>query len=95
MTKSMFVDSCFHYNIAKHLLQICVAYCFEEERLFPVMFGKNKQGGMDSEEFAEYFLGSILPLYLTACNKPGHCVMLKLDSGPGRINFISLHGCGD
>ncbi len=45
---------------------------------------------MDSEEFEKYVLGSIVPLYPTAQDKPGHCVMLKVDSGPGRMNLNLL-----
>jgi hypothetical protein len=70
--------------------QICAAFSFKEERLFPVTFGQNKKGGMDSTEFEKYVLGSIVPLYPTAHDKLGHCVMLKVDSGPGRMNLNLL-----
>ncbi len=90
MMKLRSVDSCFHYNIAEHMLQICAAFGFEEERLFPITFGQNKKGGMDSKEFKKNILGLIVPLYPTACDKPGHCVMLKVDSGPSRMNLNSL-----
>jgi hypothetical protein len=63
LTKSMSVNSCFHYDIAKYMPQICAAFGSKEERLFPVMFGQNKKGGMDSEEFKKYVLGSIVQLY--------------------------------
>jgi hypothetical protein len=38
MTKLTSVDSPFNYNIAKNMPQICAAFGFEEEMLFPVMF---------------------------------------------------------
>jgi hypothetical protein len=90
MMKSMSVNSCFHYNIAKYMLQIRAAFGFKEERLFPVTFGQNEKGGMDSNEFKKYVLGSIIPLYPTARDKPGYRVMLKVDSGPGRMNLNLL-----
>ncbi len=35
-------------------------------------------------------MNSIVPLYLHARNKPGMHVMLKVDSGPGRMNLNLL-----
>ncbi len=90
MTKSMSVDSRVHYNIAKYMPQIREAFGFEEERLFPITFGQNEKGGMDSEEIKKYVLGSIIPLYPTARDKPGHRVILKVDSGPSRMNLNLL-----
>jgi hypothetical protein len=69
--------------------QIRAAFGFEEERLFPITFGQNKKGGMDSKEFKKYVPKSIVPLK-TARDKPGHCVMLKVDRGPGRMNLNLL-----
>jgi hypothetical protein len=54
------------------------------------MFGQNEKGGMDSEEFEKHVLGSIVPLYPTERDKPGHRVMLKVDSGPSRMNINLL-----
>jgi hypothetical protein len=45
--------------------QIRAAFGFKEE-LFSITFGQNEKGGMDSKEFEEYVLGSIVPLYPTA-----------------------------
>ncbi len=60
---SQVFPSCFHYGIAKYMPQIRAAFGFEEERLFPVTFGQNEKGAMDSKEFEKYLLGSIVPLY--------------------------------
>ena len=49
-------------------------------------FGMNAKGGMDDEEFEKYIMGSILPLYPDAKDVPGRRVMIKVDSGPGRLN---------
>ena len=56
----------------------------QEVRLWPVTFGANEKGGMDSEEFEKYVMNSIVPLYPHARNQRGKRVMLKVDSGPGR-----------
>jgi hypothetical protein len=61
-----------------------------EECTRPVLFGQNKKGGMDSEEFVKYLFGSIVILYPHAKDKPGHHVLLKVDSGPGRMNLNLL-----
>jgi hypothetical protein len=45
---------------------------------------------MDSEEFEKYVLGSIVTLNPTSRDKPGHCIMLKVDSGPSRMNLNLL-----
>jgi hypothetical protein len=42
---------------------------------------------MDNKEFTKYMQGSIVPLFPDAVDEPGHCVLLKVDSGPGRMNL--------
>ena len=54
------------------------------------MFGQNKKGGMESEEFAKYLFGSIVILFPHAKDKPGHRVLLKVDLRPGRMNLNLL-----
>jgi hypothetical protein len=53
----------------------------------------NEKGRMDNEEFAKYMRGSIATLFPDALDQPGHHVLLKVDSRPGRMNhqlFASL-----
>ena len=46
---------------------------------------------MDKEEFTtKYLFNSIVPLFPHAKDKPGHRVLLKVDSGPGRMNLNLL-----
>jgi hypothetical protein len=45
---------------------------------------------MDEEEFTAYIMNSIIPLYPNAKDKPGHRVILKVDSSPGRMNMDLL-----
>jgi hypothetical protein len=44
-TKPTSVNSCYHYDIAKYMPQIHVAFGFEGERLFPFMFGQMRRVG--------------------------------------------------
>ncbi len=62
----------------------------KEERTWPVSFRHYEKGGMDEEEFTKYFFNSIVPFFPHAKDKPGHHVLLKVDSGPGRMNLNLL-----
>ena len=57
-----------------------------EEQLFEVTFGMNAKGGMDAVEFRKYIRLNIMPLYPDVEDKPGKRVMVKVDSGPGRLD---------
>jgi hypothetical protein len=50
----------------------------------------NKKGGMDNEEFAKYMQDSIATLFPDALDQPGRRVLLKVASGPGRMNLQLL-----
>ena len=52
-----------------------------KEHPWPISFGQHEKGGMDSDEFAKYCFGSIMILFPHAKDKPGHRVLLKVDSG--------------
>jgi len=60
------------------------------EESFGVTIGLNEKGGMDMEEFAKYLRNSIMPLYPNAAPEFGKWVILKCDSGPGRLNLDLL-----
>jgi hypothetical protein len=61
-----------------------------EVRTWPITFGMNETGGMDAEEFEEYLMNSIVPLFPDVSDVPGKRVILKVDSGPGRSNLKLL-----
>jgi hypothetical protein len=42
---------------------------------------------MNNEEFQEYIGKNIMRLYPDACDEFGKCVLLEMDSGPGRDNL--------
>ena len=59
-----------------------------------VTFACNKKGGMNKEELRKYLVQAILPLYPDAADVPGNRVLIKIDSGPGRMNkamLVELH----
>ena len=47
----------------------------------------NLKGGMDEREFRSYFLSSIVPLFPDAQDVRGKRVIMKVDSGPGRMEL--------
>ena len=56
-------------------------------------FGMNAKGGMDQDEFEKYMMLSLvdrLGEILGAADLPGKRVMVKCDSGPGRLNVELL-----
>jgi hypothetical protein len=77
-------------DVAEHVPRVLGKFGCEEERTWPVLFGQNEKGGMDEEEFAKYLFNSIVPLFPHAKDKPGHCILLKVDLGPGRMNLNLL-----
>ena len=46
----------------------------------------NEKGCMDYVDFLKYFKNSFSPLYPNIKYEDGKHVMLKVDSGPGRLN---------
>jgi hypothetical protein len=57
------------------------------EKEWPVTLGMNLKGGMDEREFRSYFLNSIVPLFPDAQDVRGKRVIMKVDSGPGRMEL--------
>ncbi len=77
-------------DIAKHMQQVLGKFGCNEVKTWPITFGTNEKGGMDNKEFAKYTWGSIVPLFPDAVDQTGHCVLLKVDSGPGRMHLELL-----
>jgi len=53
-------------------------------------FGLNTKGGMDDCEFEKYVIQLIKRLYPNTLNRPGMWLILKCDSGPGRLQLELL-----
>ena len=68
-------------------------YCkfgMQERMIRGISIGLNEKGGMDDAEFEKYVKNNIIPLYPDACDMKGKRVMIKVDSGPGRVNVELL-----
>jgi len=50
----------------------------------------NEKGGMNEADLEKYVMAAILPLYPDAADVPGRRVLIKVDSGPGRMNTQML-----
>ena len=81
----------------RYMLDVRGTFGFDSEQSFPVSIGLNNKGGMDDEEFFEYLKKSIMKLWPDAAPVKGRWVVIKVDSGPGRLNpdllsFLRFHG---
>ena len=78
------------FQMVEFLKNVNGTFGARQDRVWPTTFGMNEKGGMDSIEFYKYITNSILPLYPDAANENGKRVIIKLDSGPGRLNMELL-----
>ncbi len=78
------------YDVAEYMAPVRGQFGCNEVGSWPITFGSNEKGGTDNDEFGKYLMNSIVPLYPHARNRAGHHVMLKVDSGPGRMNLNIL-----
>ena len=70
--------------------QIHGQFGYETPQKFPVTFGMNEKGGMNAVELQKYMDTAIFPLYPDIADVPGKRVLMKVDSGPGRMNTEML-----
>ncbi len=61
-----------------------------DEMSWDCTFGLNTKGGMDDNEFKQYITNSILLLYPHTHDRPGSRLLLKCNSGPGRLQIKLL-----
>eukprot|EP00804_Cyclotella_cryptica_P031255 CCRYP_011060-RA/>CCRYP_011060-RA protein AED:0.29 eAED:0.29 QI:0/0/0/1/0/0/3/0/236 len=57
------------------------------EKEWPVTIEMTSKGGMDEREFRSYFFNSVVPLFPDAEDVAGKRVIIKVDSGPGRMEL--------
>ena len=89
-TRAQSVDTqSVNINLVTFLPNIKGKFGLEEAKEWPVTFGFNAKGGMD-EQFRECFKTNIAPLYPDAKDEHGKRVMVKVDSGPGRLEIDFL-----
>jgi hypothetical protein len=72
-------------DMFQYMPKIVGKFGCSEIREWSVTVGLNEKGGMSDPEFFEYFRTNIVPLYPDAKDEPGKRVMVKVDSGPGRL----------
>ena len=65
---------------------IIAKFGHESRRAFPCTFGMNEKAGMNAVELDKYIQNSILPLYPDIEDTERKRVIMKVDSGPGRMN---------
>lgn len=73
-----------------HTKNVFGTFGYSERRAFPCTFGMNERAGMNAVELEKYLKNSILPLYPDIQDYPDKRVVLKVDSGPGRLNVQML-----
>ena len=74
-----------HASLMESLKQVQGRFGFPVSRWFDTGFGMNPKGGMDKEGFYKYITEFVLRLYPDAEDSPGKRVLIKIDSGPGRM----------
>jgi hypothetical protein len=74
----------------RHTKDVMVQFGHSVVKALPCTFGMNEKAGMNSIELEKYMRGSILPLYPDIADVPGKRVIMKVDSGPGRMNVEML-----
>jgi hypothetical protein len=74
-------------NMVRYMKNVRGEFGLGEVALKPISYGMNECGGMDTEEFAKYVCNAIMPLYPNASPTKGKWVVIKCDSGPGRLNM--------
>ncbi len=80
-----------------YMLDVRGTFGHKSEQSFPVSLGLNNKGGMDDDEFFEYLQKLIMKLYPNAAPVKGPWVVIKCDSGLGRLNptllaYLRYHG---
>jgi hypothetical protein len=87
-SKAKAKEAIIQYDPMDHMPRAQGQFGCAKVRLWPVTFGANEKRGMD--RFEKFVMNSIVPLYPHEKNKTGMRVMLKVDSGPGRMNLNLL-----
>lgn len=74
------------YETLEYMKPVKGKWGHEEETSYLPSVAMNEKGGMNDEEFLKYFTTNLTKLYPDAADVPGKRVMLKVDSGPVRLN---------
>ncbi len=77
-------------SVAEHMQHVLGKFGCNEVKPWQGTFGTNEKGRMDYKKITKYMWYSIAPLFPDALNQPGTCILLKVNSGPGRMNLQLL-----
>jgi hypothetical protein len=75
------------WEVLQNLPQIVGQYGYSTRRAFDVGVGMNPKGGMNEEMFLKYVTELLMVLYPNSEDVSGKRVILKSDSGPGRLGI--------
>lgn len=70
----------------KYLQYVCGQYGHQQRARFLPTVAMNEKGGMNADALFSYFKENLALLFPNASDTPGHRVVVKIDSGPGRMN---------
>ncbi len=85
-------------EMIRYLLAVKGIFGWGTEQDFPISNGLNSKGGiLDDNDFFEYIQKSIMKIFPDTAPVPGRWVVIKCDSGPGRLNptllaYLRFHG---
>ena len=74
-----------HCGLLESLRQVQGRFGYSASRWHDTGFGMNPKGGMGKASFFKYITEFVFRLYPDAADVPGKRVMIKIDSGPGRM----------
>jgi len=77
-------------NWFRNCADVNVEFGLGQKKPMPCTFGMNERAGMNAVELEKYIRNSILPLFPDAADEDLQRVLLKVDSGPGRMNLEML-----
>ena len=77
------------FDFCLHIKKTCGQFGHNEVQEWPCGIGMNEKGGMNDKEFDRYIDNTIMPLFPDTEDKPGKCVLLKVDIRPGR-NYMDM-----
>jgi len=80
----------FNDEFVVHAQDVNVQFGHKEVRSFPCSLGLNDKAGMNAEELEKHFYKVTLPLYPDSEDVPRKRVIVKVDSGPGRMHLPML-----
>jgi hypothetical protein len=75
-----------HSSLLASLRQVKGRFGYAGDRYFDTGIGMNPKGGMDKKSFYKYVTEFVCRLYPDAEDIPGKRVLIKIDSGPGRLH---------